>query len=498
MNKLATFDAVIFYYWLPEEELSGIFTGHHRWWFMHGMAYSTCIFYGPTISTYKDRIVGPQRIIQIPLGAIEWSSVKYYLVSRRISQCPVMSIVVERGITPDPESVKSSGIPVQCLVADTHHMSNAITTAISYMAQISPIHISVSHSSHRDIFRDCLGVPAMPLVYSPRRVISKYQISHYGRKNSVSYYGNVEDAFHPERTYTMKSLLASPEGSKYIDCHPRMTPMKWQLSVAKDLATITGSLNGFPSVQSYVPLIYGTCLISDHLSAESDLGHLLKHGENCLLYDSPEEALEHIRLIRAREDLAEEIGRNGRIRLQKQGRSLSTLLASYQQTLADFAPRTGSQAAVNSEAMMACYIYEFIQDIHRLNSRIYVSINGSSSCIMFLTRYLRILPRVLIRERPSNQQWHVKEDGRESIIIETNMRSEHANKTSMTENIVMPSIENRIDRESIVRSGRNVDPNSLLDHLYEGARFKQDIPCNIRLSMLQESCKVAIRLDWMR
>ncbi|MFZ4108454.1 MAG: hypothetical protein ACOYK4_05545 [Candidatus Planktophila sp.] len=494
MSGSPCFDAIVFYYWLCEDEIDTIFSGKHKWWFMHGMGYPTCIFYGPTITRYLVRMKGPMRIVTIPLGAVAWSSIRYFLTTQGLSTAPILSIVVESGILPSPANVNSSKMPVQCLVADTHHMSNPITSALSYLIQIDPIHISVSHSCHRQIFSDCLGLPISPLVYSPRRLVPHHDSFSKQSRRDVTYYGSISDSFHPERTHIIESLLSDPFGKRILRTKPRMPPAQWEFSVSQDLASFTCSLNGFPSVQSYVPLIYGTCLISDHLSAASDLGKLLEHGKNCLLYSSPQEALDLLRIIEEKPDEIISIGKMGQETFYKYQQSVSHLLLSHLNTLSTLNPRammcdSGIRTLdPNIHAITACFAYEVIQEMHRLSNALFVNIQGDCDSAHFLRSYIQVLPRVAKVNADISTAHSKYMHSDRCVVTIANTPLDSNSSLGERNSILLLITQPPKSMCSFVAPSKSINPNIMLHPVYEGAIFNQALPGNISAALTVNSC----------
>ena len=147
-----SFDAIVFYCWLPEEELNTIFVGIHKWWFAHGLAYRRCIFYGPTIKNFRHFKNGTMDLYAIPSSLIKWLALREFLAKKSISYNPVVSIVVEGDRLPNGKELNAASMPIQCFVADTHHMSNPVNAAIAYISEVGASMVFVSHFPHRRIF----------------------------------------------------------------------------------------------------------------------------------------------------------------------------------------------------------------------------------------------------------------------------------------------------------------------------------------------------------
>jgi hypothetical protein len=488
MSLPTEFDAVIFYYWLQESEVDSIFVGGHKWWFLHGMGYKTCIFYGPTITQYSVVTKGPMTIVRLPFAVASWGNIKSFLSIQGISTAPILSIVIESNILPEPQEVRKSRIPIQCLIADTHHMRSPITTALNYLAQVSPLHICVSHSPHRQIFSDCLSQPTSPLVYTPCKTIADYNRDRGLQAKSASYYGTVHDSFHPERTYVVDYLLNDPLGKSLLKAKPRMSPIEWELSVSQDLAAFTCSLNGFPSVQSYVPLVYGTCLISDYLSPASDLGKLLIHGTNCLLYSSPQEALEILKFVISEPKTIASIGRMGQHTLRRNKPSIAQLLVSQITAVSSLNDglsvdsQNGAYSKFNAQAINACFAYEIIQEIHRLSRNVFVSIHGDSETASFLYKYLGILPRVAKKRiRKCSNNLEISEATRCTVEIKAlplDAKFDKYVNSGITLNI---SSWNK-PVKALLEAQILTNPNSILYPFYEGVTFSQYLPSSIVVS----------------
>jgi hypothetical protein len=485
MSIAAEFDAIIFYYWLDQRELNNIFEGKHKWWFMHGMSYRTCVFYGPSISQYTVYSRGPMKIAEVPSSMVEWSQLRHFLAKQALSKSPILSVVVETNIAPTPEEVKDSKMPVECIIADTHHMCSPITTALRYLEQVSPINVSVSHSPHRRILSDCLGMSTSPLAYSPRRATPRLEQRSAMLRREISYYGSVSDAYHPERSYIIERLLNNPVGKKILKTKPRLPPPKWELSVSQDLASFTCSLNGFPSVQSYIPLMYGTCLISDHLSPESDLGKLLIHGENCLLYSSFKEALDILKFAQEQPLDVAYIGKRGQKTFYEYQPSISQLLISRVTTISKLDVTLCSPEfkrrpdGINGDAIRACFAYEIIQEIHRLSRRVFVDIRGNCECAVFLDSYLKILPRAVKRVSSINQYCALGLDPMDCIVEISALPLDERHDNNI-ERLIILKINGRTESDpKVLESCSSINPNASLYPFYKGMTFDQQLPSSI-------------------
>jgi len=487
-NSKLSFDAIVFYFWLPEEELNTIFVGLHKWWFAHGLGYRRCIFYGPNIKQFKQFKHGEIDLYAIPSAQIKWGILREFLDRKSISHNPILSIVVEGDRLPSAKELLSASMPIQCFVADTHHMSNPINAAVAYISEVGANMVFVSHSPHRKIFADCLGLDAYPLCYTPNDA-SGVVLDPVGKRGAhACYYGAISDPFHPERSYFLKKITSSARGSVSLDFKPRLQPTKWLESLAKDIASFTCSLNGFPSVQSYAPLLCETCLITDPLSQRSELGPHLKNGENCLIYRDEEEVIDVLEFVINKPDEVRAIARAGNSLLHRVAPTLKRSLEDYcENTNKLVSSLSGSSHPqqiinLNPHAVTACYAYEVVQELHRLCKRLFICIRGDTKVADYIKDYLTILPRVTVLESvPVELSIPSPEEG-ECIVWIGNSESCCINKIMLEGQSLSLRISDPKDENLIWKtSGIWLNPSSMISFDFEGRPFPQFIPTNISL-----------------
>jgi predicted O-linked N-acetylglucosamine transferase (SPINDLY family) len=487
-NSKLSFDAIVFYFWLPEEELNTIFVGVHKWWFAHGLGYRRCIFYGPNIKQFKQFKYGEIDLYAIPSAQIKWGLLREFLNRQSISHNPILSIVVEGDRLPSSKELLSASMPIQCFVADTHHMSNPINAAVAYISEVGASMVFVSHSPHRKIFADCLGLNAYPLCYTPNDA-SGVVLNPVGKRGAhACYYGAISDPFHPERSYFLKKITSSARGSVSLDFKPRLQPTKWLESLAKDIASFTCSLNGFPSVQSYAPLLCETCLITDPLSQRSELGPHLKNGENCLIYRDEEEVIDVLEFVINKPDEVRAIARAGNSLLHRVAPTLKRSLEDYcentNKLVSSLSESSHPQQIINlnPHAVTACYAYEVVQELHRLCKSLFVCIRGDTQVADYIKDYLTILPRVTVLESVAVElSIPLPEEG-ECIVWIGNSESCCINNIMSEGQSLSLRISDPKDESLIWKtSGMWLNPSSMILYDFEGRPFPQFIPTNISL-----------------
>ena len=483
-----SFDAIVFYFWLPEEELNTIFLGVHKWWFAHGLGYRRCIFYGPNIKQFKTFKHGEIDLYAIPSAQIKWGLLREFLDRQSISHNPILSIVVEGDRLPNRKELNAASIPIQCFVADTHHMSNPINAAVAYISEVGASMVFVSHSPHRKIFADCLGLNAYPLCYTPNDA-SGVVLNPVGKRGAhACYYGAISDPFHPERSYILKKITSSSRGSVALDFKPRLQPIKWLESLSKDIASFTCSLNGFPSVQSYAPLLCETCLITDPLSEKSELGPHLRNGENCLIYRDEEEAVDVLEFVLNKPDEARAIARAGNSLLHRITPTLNKSLQDYcentNQLASSLSERSYAQQKINLNpyAVTACYAYEVVQELHRLCRRLFIFIQGETKVADYIKDYVTILPRVTVLHSAPVELLIPSPMEGECIVWIGNSESCSVNQRTLQGNSLALRISDPKDENLIGKTpGIWLNPSSIIKCDFEGRPFPQFIPENISL-----------------
>ena len=487
-NSKLSFDAIVFYFWLPEEELNTIFVGMHKWWFAQGLAYNRCIFYGPTIKNFRHFNYGTKDLYAIPSDIIKWGALQEFLAKQSISHNPVVSIVVERGAQPNSEELIGASMPIQCNVADTHHMSNPITSALAYISEVGATMVFVSQDQHLKLVSDCLGFNASLTVYTPNDEFAGALSSKDQRGLYSCYYGAIADPFHPKRSYILKKILNSTRGSVALDFKPRLQPKEWQESLSKDIASFTCSLNGVPSLQSYAPLLCETCLITDPLSERSELGRHLRHGENCLIYRDAEEAVEVLEFVRDNPEEVRSIGRAGNSLFQRVTPTLNKSLEVYCENTSKLASSLAGishaqqKIHLNPYAISACFAYEVVQELHRLCTVLFIYIRGESQVAGYIKDYVKILPRVTVLESaPAESSVPSPEEG-ECIVWIGNSESGSVNQKKSQGHSLALRISDTKDANLIGEtSGIWLNPSSMISCDFEGRPFRQFIPTNISL-----------------
>ena len=480
------FDAIIFYFWLPEDELTTIFSGKNKWWFMQGMGYKKCVFYGPNIRIFKHFIQGPIEFYAVPSSHIKFSLLRGFLFDNHISRNPILSIVVEGGIVPEQNELIGALIPIQCIIADTHHTSNPLSFAVSYVSEVAASMVFVSHSQHRKIFSDCLGIAVYPLVWTAKEMSSTALNLVSAKGSRASYYGIIEDLFHPERTHILKKIKGSEKGDTYLNFKHKLNPNKWLESVSEDIALFTCSLNGSPSVQSYAPLLCETCLITDLLTEKSDLGSHLINGVNCLIYKNEAEAIQALEFVINKPDEVREIGRAGTKLLNKIvpefGCNLHNycLNTNYLASVLAEKPYVHCLININLDAYLACCVYQLMQELHRLSASLFVAIRGNTKISNHIRDYAKILPRLLVLESssfdllmplPNNAECAVWIGNNKSYSLDEGIIGEY-----LTLKIADPINQNF---HKLKISGIWINPGSILQCDFDGHKFPQFIPSNI-------------------
>jgi hypothetical protein len=394
------YDSIIFYFWLPEVELTDLYTGQHKWWFSHSSLFSIAIFYGPYIEQDKFFLNGPQRIYYF---SRRWSlkSIIEYLKSNRICHSPMLSFVIESTIELDIKSIRDSGLYKYAIIGDTHHLSSPITRSLILLSETKTDLYSVSHTAHKTLFSSSLAIPQVNSPFSEIDSIRNFVSCEYDQRLPfVAYFGVTSDDHHPLRSLYASSLVRS--NNDRIHFFPRMHINDWLSQLSKVPAVITCSLNGLPSYQTYAPLLFGTCLITDPLSPYSRLGKFLEHGHNCLIYKSLKELNDLIDLIYSKPGKIKEIGLNGHELIGNIVSSRQDCLQLFGSDLIshpykyDFSARSFT-ATISYLGLTVAYIYEVVQELHRLTNWLDIYIYSDNPACK-LSDALRILPRINIKQ----------------------------------------------------------------------------------------------------
>ena len=491
-NSNSSFDAIVFYFWLAEEELNTIFVGTNKWWFAHGLSYSRCVFYGPKIKQFRHVKNGTMELYAIPSTLIKWGALRDFLASKSISNNPVVSITVESVSLPSVNELNASSIPIQCLVADTHHMSNPINSAMAFLSEARANMVMLSHPQCSKIFSDCLGISLSPFPYQLNGPSGVGLTAGGKRGTKACYYGVIADPFHPERSYILQKILSSSRGSGILEFKPRMQPREWQESLSKDIASFTCSLNGFPSFQSVAPMLVETCLITDPLSKKTDLGPHLRHGENCLIYRDAEEAIQVLEFVRDNPDEVRSIGRAGSSLIHRVLPTLDKSLEVYCENTNKLASslvgisHPQQQIQLNPYAITACYAYEIVQELHRLCKRLFVYVRGESKVAAFIKEYVEILSRVTVLDSaPVESSVPLPEEG-ECIVWIGNSESCLVNQNKSPNRSLVLRIRDSKDANLIGQTrGKRLNPSAMISCDFEGREFAQYFPENI--SIIEEN-----------
>jgi len=391
MKMRSTAATIVCYYWLGEEELDTIFVGEHKWWFSHCMLFSHCVFYGPKIT--RDREIW-QGGLRISIYSQSWSleEIERTMGLYDMNGDSLLSFVVESGLSLPVEELKRSKLKKLALVGDTHHLSNPISSAIELLERICVDAFCISHKAHEEIFRLGTQIKIVDFPYSEVDSMGSLEEALvFRRVRMATYCGNRSDLFHPRRTIVVNRLIDARCGVEIV---PRQQIKEWLGIVRQSSLSVTCSLNGFPSYQSYAPLLFGSCLVTDTLSTRSRLGYVLRDGVNCLMYSGYEELVEAVCWAGKNLEVVRKIGVEGR-------KTVAEIVNGRFKTLMEFArlmdKEDGFESRITCNDEDGIYLYEVVQEIHRNAEEIVVTIEADTlQKAEKYQRILEILPRVSV------------------------------------------------------------------------------------------------------
>jgi len=170
-----------------------------------------------------------------------------------------------------------SGILIR--IGDLHHLQNPLISTFDFLSKIYKKTDRIALNTNPSLvplfsylFPCCDSLPISELtiqdglredssVIVPNKLIRRSN----GR---VAYFGFIESAYHPRRTYWIHRLLDSNDGSR-IDVLPALSPKDWLGCCSQYNAIVAPTLNGQWSHNLFVPNLAGSRIISDCLASPS-------------------------------------------------------------------------------------------------------------------------------------------------------------------------------------------------------------------------------------
>ena len=141
-------------------------------------------------------------------------------------------------------------------------------------------------------------------------------------------------------------------------------------------------------------------------------------------------------------------------------------------------------SALNTSAINACYVYEVVQEIHRLSQCVYVEVQGICDTAAFLWSYLRILPRVsLVKCETNTNALNSIPGGACTVLISASPMDKGPTPVS-GKKLAISIDDSNISIHSLLSTKNSLDPNAWLYPNYAKPTFSQALPVNISATFL--------------
>lgn len=425
MEMTTTQNIAIVPYWLNDNP-HDLEKSDHLWWLDHLNDYDITIFIGPYIKTNMSRREGKERlsicsnifeinIIEIfrntlvPLGIRPSDITLYWHVLEAASTCRVSNINI-------------LDCPRICVIGDTHHMQNPISSLYAYLFSQSFTHICCSHNQYNPFFSAVLGLKAIDFPFTlPNDLVrgNNWDGSTI-RDQILYYYGSLVSRHHLHRSRIVNELLSDTRINNNFITKSRMSFSHWKTSVQRPHHNVTCSLNGTFSFQTFLPMLGGACIYTDPISDSNWVGTELKGGYNCIVYNSSSDIIEQFLKNKKSLEKTKLIGTRAHNSISKYLKPIKIMQQDWIKGIPEERILTTNKEAILERTIKShikdygvedvirlVKIFEICQEIHRLEwapkaeLKIFLSHgqinNYIISCQHTLTSMLNILPRYIIK-----------------------------------------------------------------------------------------------------
>jgi len=297
-------------YWLKDDPFN-IESSDHLWWFKHLLSFDKLVFAGPFIKT-EQVTTGNRTIFKFQTQSLLFDLREIFLSS----QCPdwlsLDKVTMYWHVMENSATCRVTGLElIDCakvaVIGDTHHMNNPISGLYGYLQAESFSYICCSHNQYNPLFTSLLKIKALDFPFSARNISNNLSIDKSETSLDINYYGSLVSFHHYHRSKIVNKLLASHSGEQ-VTLQGRSPFAEWEEKLKPFQAVLTCSLNGTFSFQTFLPMAYGNCLLTDPISEANWIGESLKHKVNCLIYNDDTHLIDLIKEIRIDKEKMEKLG----------------------------------------------------------------------------------------------------------------------------------------------------------------------------------------------
>jgi len=282
--------SVLIPYWLSD--LPWLLEDSDHWyWFNHLFAYDQLIFIGPYIPTTTQQLANSSVFcLNTPSLAIALSDIQEqleFLYHIKLNDISLFWHVIEASATCRFFDLHLLNCPRIAVIGDTHHLTHPISSLFPYLQSEPFTHICCSHNQYNPFFSSYLQLTAIDFPFCIPPFYNNVD-RHLPTTHRLTYYGSLTSKNHLHRSRFVNTLLLS-RLSCQLSLHNTSTFKSWALSFRSPQHNLTCSLNGTFSFQTWIPMLYGSCIYSDHLTPSNWFGSKLISHNNSFLYSSIDE-----------------------------------------------------------------------------------------------------------------------------------------------------------------------------------------------------------------
>jgi predicted O-linked N-acetylglucosamine transferase (SPINDLY family) len=352
---------------------------------------------GPDWENDKDAL-GRWKSLKTPVGR--------YAVDSLLRQLPpdeqpdILVCLVDASRRSMPTGLSAFRGPKVLLVADTHHMQSPLQWMMAYAASEPFDRIAFLYDRHHIPFFQAAGFKNLfwlPGFTFPHDDAALEKVSKLGRQNIVGFVGQA-GKFHPRRVRLLEALQAGqiPFLQKAVS---QSESLKFYAAAA---VGFNASLNGDLNLRFFEVLSSGAAVLTDSLGLDSGLELLADAGCRFETYSSAEELVEKAKNLLGNPKHAAEIGKAGRSWFLEHLRD-EKRCEIFQQVAFDGvepelfkipSPPLFKISFSGTRLQAAVEVYEFVQELHRVQERVTILRDEFASDIDFF----KSLPRVEIEE----------------------------------------------------------------------------------------------------
>ncbi len=258
---------------------------------------------------YPDARDSAGRFISLntPAGVYDLAAVANRLGA---SQAPdVVVCLVDAGWRSVPQNLAQFRCPRILLVADTHHLQTPLLGMLQYALSQPYTRVVLLYDRHHAAFFRAAGIRSLfwfPGLTFPHEDDIVRAARRDERQRRIAFVGSA-GSFHPRRQRLMAALQRSDVALDARSLGQRDSLQHY----GESLVGWNASLNGDLNLRVFEILSTGAALLTDQLSPDSGLSHLLQEDHNVCFYGSPEDLVARARLATNEPERTGKIGAAG-------------------------------------------------------------------------------------------------------------------------------------------------------------------------------------------